>query len=238
MSCYVYSSELYHHGILGQKWGIRRFQNKDGSLTEAGKKRYSSRDLYKEIKSLGIKNAYDLREHKDSNAYKMIQDSLKNKEKLINTSKEWHDLMDRLDKLDFDNSKERENADREAYQNTYDWFKKNDPAYLKDIESKTDDLLWAHDFRKTYEGYHSEALDKAEKIFSQKHPEYGQLQKQESEKLHEYINIMKDTVNDMTGSYGNKTIKSIDDKGYRPNKVKDVVESAISDIIWEYIKNS
>lgn len=32
--------ELYHHGILGQKWGIRRFQNEDGSLTSAGKKRY------------------------------------------------------------------------------------------------------------------------------------------------------------------------------------------------------
>lgn len=32
--------ELYHHGIKGQKWGIRRFQNKDGSLTAAGKKRY------------------------------------------------------------------------------------------------------------------------------------------------------------------------------------------------------
>lgn len=31
---------LVHHGILGQKWGIRRFQNEDGSLTPAGKKRY------------------------------------------------------------------------------------------------------------------------------------------------------------------------------------------------------
>lgn len=31
--------ELYHHGILGQRWGIRRFQNKDGSLTLAGRKR-------------------------------------------------------------------------------------------------------------------------------------------------------------------------------------------------------
>lgn len=30
---------LVHHGILGMKWGIRRFQNKDGSLTAAGKKR-------------------------------------------------------------------------------------------------------------------------------------------------------------------------------------------------------
>lgn len=36
----VRSDELYHHGIKGQKWGVRRFQNKDGSLTPAGEKRY------------------------------------------------------------------------------------------------------------------------------------------------------------------------------------------------------
>lgn len=33
--------ELYHAGIKGMKWGVRRYQNKDGTLTEAGKKRYS-----------------------------------------------------------------------------------------------------------------------------------------------------------------------------------------------------
>lgn len=32
---------LAHHGIKGQKWGVRRFQNADGTLTEAGKERYS-----------------------------------------------------------------------------------------------------------------------------------------------------------------------------------------------------
>lgn len=41
--------ELYHHGIKGMRWGIRRFQNKDGSLTPAGEKRYADDQ---EIKSL------------------------------------------------------------------------------------------------------------------------------------------------------------------------------------------
>lgn len=35
---------LTHHGIKGQKWGVRRFQTKSGSLTAAGKKRYGKDD--------------------------------------------------------------------------------------------------------------------------------------------------------------------------------------------------
>ena len=50
--------EIYHHGIKGQKWGVRRYQNEDGSLTPAGEKRYAKLNKKAEKKFLKEVNAY------------------------------------------------------------------------------------------------------------------------------------------------------------------------------------
>ena len=74
MPTYYYTLELYHHGIKGQRWGVRRFQNKDGSLTPAGKKRYDDPDkpkkqtrydkLYSKYKTLGYSDEKAAKEAK------------------------------------------------------------------------------------------------------------------------------------------------------------------------------
>ena len=54
---YYYEPELRHWGIKGQKWGERRFRNEDGTLTEAGKKRYY-KDASKDAKEYARAKMY------------------------------------------------------------------------------------------------------------------------------------------------------------------------------------
>lgn len=54
----IYDSELYHFGVKGMKWGVRRYQNADGTLTNAGKKHYGIDD--KKTEDYILKKGYEL----------------------------------------------------------------------------------------------------------------------------------------------------------------------------------
>lgn len=64
--------ELYHHGVLGMKWGIRRYQNKDGSLTTAGKKRYGTKANFEKVQA--AKRAAEKANSKEAKARRKAND--------------------------------------------------------------------------------------------------------------------------------------------------------------------
>jgi hypothetical protein len=74
-----FKMELYHHGIKGQRWGVRRFQNYDGSYTQAGVKRYNTAkglsDTAEEAYKAGklSKRALLAAKSNEKNAYKQLK---------------------------------------------------------------------------------------------------------------------------------------------------------------------
>ena len=83
-------SELRHHGIKGQKWGVRRFQNKDGSLTPAGKKRYDDGEgSYNYGKDSGNRKVVRVPKGSNDNNYESTLNKVKSAGKIVDEMKKY-----------------------------------------------------------------------------------------------------------------------------------------------------
>lgn len=99
-----FDEEIYlaHHGIKGQKWGIRRYQNPDGSLTSEGKARYGEA-LVKNDKGftdkLSVYKKKFVVKKKDRDAiYKKTREGQELRKELYMSSKECKDILDKVRK--------------------------------------------------------------------------------------------------------------------------------------------
>ena len=133
---------LVHHGIKGQRWGVRRFQNTDGSLTTAGKRRYgdseehgntiSNREGKKELHRDYKKADATAAEAVLSGTSKVLNDSAnavgnigKNKSKVVNKS-DYSKITDdelrkRISRLSMERSYGELTGDTKRVRNGADW---------------------------------------------------------------------------------------------------------------------
>lgn len=121
----MYEDYLMHHGILGQKWGIRRYQNLDGTLTAEGRKRYGSHiqdypeiKLYRQVYSvngmLGKKGKYG----KTMDEYRKYA----KKNSLIQNPKAVNDFLNKLAEAKLSDIGYTPSKEAVAYLRSRPWF--------------------------------------------------------------------------------------------------------------------
>ena len=142
----VSSNYLEHHGILGMKWGVRRYQNPDGSLTEVGKRRYA-REQKKALKRYKKESITVQKEqlrnysHLYVNAYNKTADEYNNgkieeyNKKHKVTDKDYDSAMEEQFSRDFKRNLNREVMD----------FTLNSPAYKRGEALANKYKLWEID---------------------------------------------------------------------------------------------
>ena len=201
------SDELIHYGIKGMKWGVRRYQNKDGSLTEAGKKR-----LYKQTKRV-YEHGDSEHEHLRMQYNKLIRGMHKS----LKDSRVAYEKADYLSK-DFQNdpSTKRKYLTKayERYFKKYDLLD-DDNAIRKAAETEAS----------SGEDIFDSFRDSAFRLYiKDKGIDPNAYQKKVRNAYNDYIRECKRYVNTQLGEMGNMPVK---DYGYYQEKYNHAVTNAL-----------
>lgn len=136
------SDELYHYGIKGQKWGIRRYQNEDGTLTPEGIQRYGSLkiQLNSELNKARYNQKLAAKKLMDANFLTKAR-AAKQAAKADNEVKEietaYNELLTHQKEVDEHNKREFNAAKKEIYKNGIG-------SWIRNASSENEDGFWDH----------------------------------------------------------------------------------------------
>ena len=188
------NSYLQHYGVKGMKWGVRRYQNADGTLTAAGKKRkvkQNAKEINREIKK-SIKQTGE--------TTTAVSDAVKQASKVVDKNitkeqlKKFKDANEKFakieDELDSELEKLKPQRQKIAKQLYNEELKRNPSLYPSD-----------RDKAKLYEYcYFDDSYD----VVRKNNQQINKLQKEADNAWAERQDVCKQITNDIIGSYGNK----------------------------------
>lgn len=221
MEYYNYTDELYHHGVKGMKWGIRRYQNKDGSLTAAGKKRQAYLDEDGALTSAGKKqlrklNELDQKDNQDRMNRRLAE---RNVQKFGSGKDAASKLITKLNKKHISNFDET--------------IKRNDEQIKKIINDLKDQKV---DVVLRYNPYADKMYYKqsdAQRIQAEAHKSVSQELKRNDDLMKKYVNSSKIVDNPAKNPYYKSLYKSNEKLTKKTEEYLNTLEPSITKSLIE-----